>query len=286
MKGMSVLMLALAALGFMPAVDAVEVCRVVDLELVTQTGEFFLAITFLAMGVSTVIFVLMAFKAAHEKRQFYFAVCYVTAISTFSYYAMLSGQGWLITPNCRQLFYVRYADWFVTTPLILMILGLIVNVDKATLLAVMGSVMMMVFAGFMAAVSSGYIKWLWFTLGLLIFLPLAYTMIRGFKSLVERSHPAVVEMYSKVAWLTVITWSLYPLVFMLSAGSGDWSPNFETMVFGVLDIMSKAVFGFILLLSHEGLDRITNFKGFAPIREVPAGASYGTGTQAPVESYI
>lgn len=52
--------------------------------------------------------------------QFYFTTCYVTAISTFAYYAMLSGQGWLITPNCRQLFYVRYVDWFFTTPLIML----------------------------------------------------------------------------------------------------------------------------------------------------------------------
>jgi hypothetical protein len=50
------------------------------------------------------------------------------------------------------------------------------------------------------------------------------------------------------------------VVFIFSEGTGDWSPNFEIMIYGVLDILSKAIFGFILLLSHEGLDRITNFK--------------------------
>ena len=43
MYGMMMLVAALLALGFMPVAEAVEVCRVVDLELVTQTGEFFLA---------------------------------------------------------------------------------------------------------------------------------------------------------------------------------------------------------------------------------------------------
>ena len=56
----------------------------------------------------------------------------------------------------------------------------------------------------------------------------------------------------------------YPVVFIFSEGTGDWSPNFEIMIYGVLDILSKAVFGFILLLSHEGLDRITNFKRCRP----------------------
>jgi hypothetical protein len=32
----------------------------------------------------------------------------------------------------------------------------------------------------------------------------------------------------------------------------------QVMIYGVLDIISKAVFGFILLLSHEALDRLTN----------------------------
>jgi len=114
---------------------------------------------------------------------------------------------------------------------------------------------------------------------------LVFVVVRGYRTLVERSHPAVVEMYSKVSWLTAITWCLYPLVFIFSEGTGDWSPNFEIMIYGVLDILSKAVFGFILLLSHEGLDRITNFKSFAPIHETPM--SYGgVNGQAPVESYI
>lgn len=239
---------ALMLLGLVQSAAAVEVCKVVDLQLVTQTGEFFLAVTFLGMGVATVIFVLMAFKAAHEKRKFYFTTCYIGAISTFAYYAMLSGQGWLITPSCRQLFYVRYLDWFVTTPLILLNLGMIVGADMVTIIAICAADMLMIFGGFMGSVSSGHIKWLWFSLSLLIFAPIVYVMIRGFRSLVDRSHPAVVEMYSKVAWLSAISWSLYPLVFIFSEGSGDWSPNFEIMIYGILDMLSKAVFGFILLL--------------------------------------
>eukprot|EP00960_Hanusia_phi_P032064 749658-Hanusia_phi.AAC.3 len=107
-------------------------------------------------------------------------------------------------------------------------------------------------------------------------------MLRGYRSLVDRSNPSVVEMYSKVAWIAAITWGLYPLVFIFSEGTGDWSPNFEIMIYAVLDIMSKVVFGFVLLLSHDGLDRITNFKSFAPIREICQAPSYGTQmTKAP-----
>jgi bacteriorhodopsin len=42
-----------------------------------------------------------------------------------AYFAMLSGQGWTAIAGCRQFFYARYADWLVTTPLIIILLGLV-----------------------------------------------------------------------------------------------------------------------------------------------------------------
>jgi len=279
-RGLAVPLLLLAAAG---GAHGVEVCRVADLELVTQTGEFFLAATFLGMGVTSIIFVLMAFKATYEKRKFYFTTCYITAVATFSYYAMLSGQGWLITPSCRQLFYVRYLDWVITTPLLLLDLGLIVGAEWPLIAAVMGGDALMIFSGYMSAISSGHIKWLWFAAGLLLFIPIVYAVLVMFRGLVLRSHPAVGELYNKVSWLTMIVWACYPLVFIFSEGTSDWSQNFEVMIYGVLDLMAKAVFGFILLLSHEALDRITSLPRFASI-----GGGYGTqmNEKAPVESYI
>lgn len=101
-------------------------------------------------------------------------MCFVTAIATFSYYAMLSGQGWLITPACRQLFYVRYIEWISTTPLLMLVLGMLAEADTAYLLAVMGGTAMMIFGGLMATISSGHIKWLWFVLALGVFFALAF----------------------------------------------------------------------------------------------------------------
>jgi hypothetical protein len=48
----------------------------------------------------------------------------------------------------------------------------------------------------------------------------------------------------------------------------------QIMLYSVLDILSKVVFGYIVLLSHEGLDRLVGLKG------MPAAptANYGTPT--------
>mmetsp|Transcript_86399 Transcript_86399/g.230805 ORF Transcript_86399/g.230805 Transcript_86399/m.230805 type:complete len:241 (-) Transcript_86399:276-998(-) len=212
-----------------------------------------------------------------DVRQFHFALCFVTAIATFSYYAMLSGQGWLITPACRQMFYVRYIEWMATTPLLMLVLGMLAEADIAYILAVMGGSSMMIFGGLMATISSGHIKWLWFTISLGLFLALVFVMLRGFKAMVEQKHPAVLELYTKVSTLTAISWALYPAVFIFSEGTGDWSPNFEIMLLSVLDILSKVAFGYILLLNHEGLDRLVSGKGQVPLAPTADGHA-GPGT--------
>jgi bacteriorhodopsin len=54
-------------------------------------------------------------------------------------------------------------------------------------------------------------------------------MVRGFKVLVEKNHPSIAELYNKVSTLAAISWALYPVVFIFSEGTGDWSPNFEVL---------------------------------------------------------
>jgi bacteriorhodopsin len=51
---------------------------------------------------------------------------------------MLSGQGWTAIAGCRQFFYARYVDWSITTPLLLLDLGLIAGADGALIAAVIG----------------------------------------------------------------------------------------------------------------------------------------------------
>ena len=68
-------------------------------------------------------------------------------------------------------------------------------------------------------------------------------MVRGFKVLVEKNHPSIAELYNKVSTLAAISWALYPVVFIFSEGTGDWSPNFE-----VSSIMLPGNYHFLMVL--------------------------------------
>lgn len=66
------------------------------------------------------------------------------------------------------------------------------------MVAIMGADVLMIFGGYMAAISSGHIKWLWFTVSLMIFVPVISVILTNFRIMVQRSHASVGELYNKV----------------------------------------------------------------------------------------
>jgi bacteriorhodopsin len=80
------------------------------------------------MGVSTLVFVALAFKTPRSKRVFHYITAAITMVATIAYFTMGSNLGYAAVPvefhrsnavvagNNRAIFYVRYVDWVITTP--------------------------------------------------------------------------------------------------------------------------------------------------------------------------
>merc|ERR1719473_2610353 len=47
--------------------------------------------------------------------------------------------------------------------------------------------------------------------------------------------------------ITVITWFVYPIIWIVSEGTGKISVYGETIAYTILDIISKSVFGWIIV---------------------------------------
>ena len=108
------------------------------IEEVGSTGVGALTIAFLILGVSTIVFITRVGSAKGQK-VYYYCNVFVCGLATMAYFAMLSGQGWTAVAGCRQFFYARYVDWSITTPLLLLDLGLIAGADGALIAAVVGA---------------------------------------------------------------------------------------------------------------------------------------------------
>jgi len=87
----------------------------------------------------------------------------------------------------------------------------------------------MIIAGYMGAVSVvTTVKWFWFLFGMAMFLPVVYSLARTFReTVITRKDAEIIELYGKVAWLTIIIWSFYPIVWLFSEGFASFSVSFE-----------------------------------------------------------
>jgi len=69
----------------------------------------------------------------------------------------------------------------------------------------------MVFSGYLGAVSVvTTVKWFWFVIGMGVFVPVLYVLAVNFREAAVAKGGEVADVYGKVAWLTIITWILYP----------------------------------------------------------------------------
>lgn len=196
--------------------------------------------------------VFMAFKASQAEpgvQKYYYLNAFICACSSYAYFAMFSGMGWETVTGCRQYFYIRHIDWGISCSLIILSLGQLADQDLATTLAVMGSSVGMVYSGYLAAVGLvPLVKWLWFLVGMVLYVPVVYGLLREFRqTVIDKGHQDRRELFEKVALLTVLVWAMYPLVWILGVGIGAIGVSLENICYAILDLLSKTVFCFLMI---------------------------------------
>ncbi len=92
---------------------------------------------------------------------------------------------------------------------------------------------LMIISGYMASVSVvTTVKWFWFLFGIGMFVPVIYSLARTFReTVIMRKDPEIMELYGKVAWLTIIIWCFYPIVWLFSEGFASFSVSFEVSTY-------------------------------------------------------
>merc|ERR1711998_168121 len=69
--------------------------------------------------------------------------------------------------------------------------------------------------------------------------------------------------------ITVITWFVYPIIWIVSEGTGKISVYGETIAYTILDIISKSVFGWIIV--HTSFEEAN--RGYSNTHSSGSGSS-------------
>ena len=238
------------------------------------------------MGLSSLAFYGMAFRQPvvcisssqealqannlQQKRLFHILTAFITTFAFLSYFAMATGDGInfnkiekiethkhvpdTVQVVYREVYWARYVDWSVTTPLLLMDLALLAGLSGANILVAVIADLIMVITGLFAAYGTGDgQKWGWYGWACLAYLVVVYQLASNGRSAVASKDSKTKAFYGAIAGFTLILWTIYPIVWGFADGGRVVGVDAEIISYAVLDVLAKPVFGFWLLFTHDSM---------------------------------
>ncbi len=149
----------------------------------------------------------------------------------------------------------RYVDWLLTVPLLLVELILVMNLSaketssKAIRLGLLAALMVgLGYPGEIADAASG--RWLWGGLGMIPFLLIVYELFVGLGRSVEQQPENARGLVKAAIWVTVLSWSFYPVVFFAGAVglAGATALTVVQVGYTIADLVAKAAFGVLIFM--------------------------------------
>ncbi|KAL9007862.1 MAG: hypothetical protein Q9173_006952 [Seirophora scorigena] len=245
----------------------------------SATGERALWVVFVIMLLSSLAFYLMAFRVPVQKRLFHILTAFITTFATLSYYAMAIGDG--VGSNkilikhtqkhfpdtydtvYREVYWARYVDWSLTTPLLLLDLCFLAGLNGASILVAVVADVIMILTGLFAAFQVDEApKWGWYAMACIAYIVVVYQVALNGRQTAKAKDQKTAAFYAAIGGFTLILWTVYPIIWGIADGSRNISVDGEIIGYAVLDILAKPVFGFWLLLTHDNFASTASIEGF------------------------
>ncbi|KAL8646637.1 MAG: hypothetical protein Q9210_006019 [Variospora velana] len=245
----------------------------------SATGNRALWVVFVIMLLSSLSFYVMAFRVPVQKRLFHILTAFITTFATLSYYAMAIGDG--VGSNkilikhtqkhfpdtydtvYREVYWARYVDWSVTTPLLLLDLCFLAGLNGASILVAVVADIIMILTGLFAAFQVDESpKWGWYAMACIAYIVVVYQVALNGRQTAKAKDQKTATFYAAIGGFTLILWTVYPIIWGIADGSRNISVDGEIIAYAVLDILAKPVFGFWLLVTHDNFSSSASIEGF------------------------
>lgn len=113
--------------------------------------------------------------------------------------------------------------------------------------------MLMIVAGGVGALIEGPEKYAFFAYSMLAFLPILYFIGFTLQSKAQVTGTNAASAFRTTSTLTIFTWSAYPIVWVFAEGNRMLSPDTECVIYAILDLVAKSVFGFVVVSARDAI---------------------------------
>jgi len=239
-----------------------------EYQVATDTGVRTLWVVFVVMVVASVVFTGLAWNVTASKRAYHVITTFITITAALSYFAMATGHGVAyhhvevkeshkhvpdtVHEVARQVYYARYIDWSLTTPLLLLDLALLAGLSGADILVLIFADLIMILTGLFAAFGAEGTpqKWGWYTIACIAYLVVIFELVYHGRSKALAKGGKVGGFFTAIGGFTLLIWTVYPIIWGIADGSRNMNVDEEIIAYAVLDILAKPIFGAWLLFTH------------------------------------
>lgn len=230
--------------------------------LITQ---YSFLITMLGMAAGTVFLWIERDSLIEEYRSTATVAGIYTAIATFMYWTMhqqigLSGD---INTILDLPTHIRYIDWIITTPLILLTIALLLDVPEKRMglvwVVIAADIAMIVFGYFgeLFANMDGrqFEAWTMFGLGCLAYLLLLFIVLSFFSDAAAEKVQPVQRAFKFMSLFIIIGWAIYPIGFLFGMADMEGMKVAREFVYNIADVVNKVGLGLVALFAAKAITR-------------------------------
>ncbi|CAM8408161.1 COG5524 Bacteriorhodopsin [Candidatus Methylopumilus universalis] len=213
-----------------------------------------------AFGASTVFFLLQRSQVSPAYKTALTLSGLVCLITTYHYLRIFESfnsayvlkDGLVIQTGMQFNNAYRYVDWLLTVPLLLLEFVLVLRLPHAETykkgLALTLAAAFMVILGYPGeTLTIGFAKVIWWVLAMIPFSYILYEMIKGIGASIKTQPLVVQPLFKKTRLLIILSWSFYPLVYILPLFGLSAFVSIQ-VGFTVVDIVAKSVFGVLIYI--------------------------------------
>lgn len=213
-----------------------------------------------------VVVFLWQFAVPRGQRVFHHLGLIILSTAAIAYFSMASGLGY--TPIAtefagpqgfaagvtRQIWYVRYIDWVITTPALLLEILLATGLPLSDIITCIFFDLVMIVGGLVGSLVVSSYKWGYFAGATAAEFYIWFVLFGPALSTAGAIGVQYKKSHTLSAGLLSFLWLLYPIAWGLADGGSVITPDSEMIFYGVLDVIAKPIFLFIHLYSLSKLD--------------------------------
>jgi sensory rhodopsin len=196
-----------------------------------------------AFGVASLAFAAL-YRRQNRNGLVFGSDVFVSFITTISYVVMALALGTVIAGNGQPVYWTRWLFYVASCSILTLDIAFVAQKPTVRKVEVVLFTGLTMFCGFLASFIVTADRWWFFALSTAAYIGMLYTLF-------HRSTDGEINATSTM-WFVTITWSLFPLVWVLApTGLGIITTFVEAGLYGILDFITKIAFGVYTSLHYK-----------------------------------